>query len=109
MGATQGKFNKGRRGNCTSTLVIKQGQQKQVQMYNIFRLLIAVPDYGSESYREKQKLIGFCDKVTITPQGKSQWKITYDVCGSQAAGSWAKGRSVSPYVFHRSTESLRHR
>ena len=31
-----------------------------VQMYNIFRLLIGVPDYSSsESYGEKQKLIGF--------------------------------------------------
>ena len=30
-----------------------------IQMYNIFRLLIGVPDYSSESYREKQKLIGF--------------------------------------------------
>ena len=31
-----------------------------VQMYNIFRLLIGVPDYSnSESYKEKQKLIGF--------------------------------------------------
>ena len=28
-------------------------------MYNIFRLLIGVPGYSSESYREKQKLIGF--------------------------------------------------
>ena len=27
-----------------------------VQMYNIFRLLIGVPDYSRESYREKQKL-----------------------------------------------------
>ena len=41
-----------------------QGQQKQVleQMYNIFRLLIGVPDYSSsESYGEKQKLtlVGF--------------------------------------------------
>ena len=32
----------------------------------------------------------------------------YDVCGSQAAGSWAKGRSVSLHVFHRSPEGLRH-
>ena len=30
-----------------------------IQMYNIFRLLIGVPDYSSESYRESQKLIGF--------------------------------------------------
>ena len=30
-----------------------------VQMYNIFRLLIGVRDYSSESYREKQKLTGF--------------------------------------------------
>ena len=29
------------------------------QMYNIFRLIIGVSDYSSESYREKQKLIGF--------------------------------------------------
>ena len=29
-----------------------------VQMYNIFRLIIGVPDYSSESYREEQKLIG---------------------------------------------------
>ena len=36
-----------------------------VQMYNIFRLLIGVPDYNSESYREKQKLIGF---IVIIPQ-----------------------------------------
>ena len=28
-------------------------------MYNIFRLLIGVPNYSSESYREKQKLTGF--------------------------------------------------
>ena len=28
-------------------------------MYNIFRLLIGVSDYSSESYREKQKLTGF--------------------------------------------------
>ena len=29
-----------------------------IQMvYNIFRLLIGVPDYSSESYREKQKLL----------------------------------------------------
>ena len=27
-----------------------------VQMYNIFRLLIGVPDYSSESFREKQKI-----------------------------------------------------
>ena len=30
-----------------------------IQMYNIFKLLIGVPDYSSESYREKQKMIGF--------------------------------------------------
>ena len=33
----------------------------------------------------------------------------HDVCGSQAAGSWAEGRSVPPYVFRRCPESLRHR
>ena len=48
------------KGKKTQTHI--QGQQKQVleQMYsyNIFRLLIGVPDYSSsESYGEKQKLI----------------------------------------------------
>ena len=38
-----------------------------VQMYNIFRLLIVVPDYSSESYREKQKLIEFI--VIISQRG----------------------------------------
>ena len=27
-----------------------------VHMYNVIRLLIGIPDYSSESYREKQKL-----------------------------------------------------
>ena len=38
-----------------------------IQMYNIFRLLIGVPDYSSESYREKQKSIGFI--VIISHRG----------------------------------------
>ena len=38
-----------------------------IQMYNIFRLLIGVPDCGSESYREKEKLIGFI--VIISKRG----------------------------------------
>ena len=38
-----------------------------IQMYTIFRLLIGVPDYSSESYREKQKLIGFI--VIISQRG----------------------------------------
>ena len=36
------------------------------KLYNIFRLLIGVPDYGS-SHREKQKLIGFI--VIISQRG----------------------------------------
>ena len=39
-----------------------------VYMYNIFRLSIGVvPDYSSESYREKQKLIGFV--VIVSQRG----------------------------------------
>ena len=38
-----------------------------VQMYNMFRLLIGVPDNSSESYREKQKMIGFI--VSISQRG----------------------------------------
>ena len=40
-----------------------------VLMYNIFssRLLIGVPDYSSESYREKQEMIGFI--VIISQRG----------------------------------------
>ena len=40
-----------------------------VQMYNIFRLLIGVLDYGSESYREKQKLILVWFIVIISQRG----------------------------------------
>ena len=62
-GNTTGEIEIGSERGLYSTL-IKQGQQKQVllirmilgQMYNKFR----VPDYSStESYGEKQKLIGF--------------------------------------------------
>ena len=42
----------------------------RVQMYNIFRLLIGVPDYSSESYREKQQLIG---SIVIISQ-RGVWK-----------------------------------
>ena len=38
-----------------------------IQMYNIFRLLIGIPDYRSESYREKHKTIGFI--VIISERG----------------------------------------
>ena len=38
-----------------------------IQMYNIFRLLLGVPNYSIESYREKQKLIGFV--VIISQRG----------------------------------------
>ena len=38
-----------------------------IQMYKIFRLLIGVPDYSNESYRERQKLIGFI--VIISQRG----------------------------------------
>ena len=38
-----------------------------VQMYNIFGLLIGVPDDSSESYRKEQKLIGFF--VIISQRG----------------------------------------
>ena len=33
----------------------------------------------------------------------------HDVCGSQAAGNWAEGRSVSLDVLYRSPEGVRHR
>ena len=39
-----------------------------INMYKIFRLLIRVPDYSSESYREKQKLVGF---IVIISKGVS--------------------------------------
>ena len=43
-----------------------------VHMYNIFRLLIGVPDYSSnESYGGKQKLIGFIASISRTGVCKS--------------------------------------
>ena len=49
-----------------------------VQMYNIFRLLIGVPDYSSsESYGEKQKLIGFIVIITLFHRGVSVNHISH--------------------------------
>ena len=39
-----------------------------IQMYKIFRLLVGVPDYSSESHREKQKMIRF-SIVIISQRG----------------------------------------
>ena len=38
-----------------------------IQMYKLFRLLIGVLDYNSESYRKKTKLIGFI--IIISQRG----------------------------------------
>ena len=43
-----------------------------VHMYNIFRLLIGVPDHSSESYREKQRLIGLIMFISQKGVCKSQ-------------------------------------
>ena len=49
-----------------------------VQMYNIFRLLIEVPDYSSsESYGEKQKLIGFIVLISLFHRGVSVNHISH--------------------------------
>ena len=49
-----------------------------VQMYKIFRLLIGVPDYSSsESYGEKQKLIGFIDIISLFHRGVSVNHISH--------------------------------
>ena len=48
-----------------------------VQMHNIFRLLIGVPDYSSsESYGEKQKLIGFIVIISLFHRGVSVNQIS---------------------------------
>ena len=49
-----------------------------VQMYNIFRLLVGVPDYSSsESYVEKQKLIGFVVIISLFHRGVSVNHISH--------------------------------
>ena len=49
-----------------------------VQMYNIFRLLIGVPDYSSsESHGEKQKLIGFIVITSLFHRGVSVNHISH--------------------------------
>ena len=47
------KYNNQERTTKASTRIIL------IKIYNLFRLLIGVPDYSSESLREKQNLIGF--------------------------------------------------
>ena len=49
-----------------------------VQMYNICRLLIGVPDYSSsESYGEKPKLIGFIVFISLFHRGVSVNHISH--------------------------------
>ena len=51
-----------------------------VQMYNIFRLLIGVPDYSSsEPYGEKQKLIGFIVIISLFHRGVSVNHISHEL------------------------------
>ena len=54
----------------------------QMMMYNVFRLLIGVPDYSSGSYRKKQKLIGSIVIISQRGRGVSvnhrlTWKTYY--------------------------------
>ena len=49
-------------------------------MYNILRLLIGVPDYSSsESYGEKQKLIGFIVIISLFHRGVSVNHISHSL------------------------------
>ena len=61
-----------------------------------------------------RRLSAYCEAKGLLPGGAVRVSTGsldhgHDVCGSQAAGSWAEGRSVPPYVFRRSPEGLRHR
>ena len=62
---------------------------------------------------DARRLSAYCETKGLLPEEQCGFRpdrsTTHDVCGLQATGSCAEGRSVSPYVFHRSTESLRHR
>ena len=56
---------------CLSLLLAMSGRVLQM-MYNIFRLLMGVPDYSSsESYGEKQKMIGFVVIISLFHRGVS--------------------------------------
>ena len=48
----------------------------------------------------RRKSAGF-DRITQSHE--------HDVCGAQATGNWAEGRSVSLHVLHRSPRGVRHR
>ena len=65
MGGNTGKIEIGSERELYKCINHQAGTTKAstrmilVQMYNIFRLSIGVPDYSNEAYREKQKLIEF--------------------------------------------------
>ena len=62
-----------------------------------------------------RRLSAYCEAKGLLPEEQCGFRPDrstmdgHDVCGLQAVEIWAEGRSVPPYVFHRSPESLRHR
>ena len=61
-----------------------------------------------------KRLSAYCEAKRLLPGGAVRISTGLldhrrDVCGAQAAGSWAEGRSVSVRVLHRSSEDVRHR
>ena len=59
-----------------------------------------------------RRLSAYCEAKTVT-RGAVRLSTGsldhgHDVYGSQTAGSWAEGKSVSLHVFHRSPEGVRH-
>ena len=62
-----------------------------------------------------RRLSAYCEAKGLTVTGGAVRVSTgsldhgRDVCGSQAAGNWAEGKSVSFHVLRRSPEGVRHR
>ena len=107
----QGKVPQQRK-DAIITVLHKKGDKTECRNY---RGISLVSHAGKVLLKAVAKrLSAYCGAKGLLPEKQCGFRPdrpTTDMmfCGLQAAGSWAESRSVSPYVFHRSTESLRHR
>ena len=93
------------------TILHKKGNKTECENY---RGISLVSHAGKVLLKVAARRLGaYCEAKGLLPEeqcGFQPDRSTTDmICGAQAAGNWAEGRSVSIRVFHRPPEGVRHR